>query len=255
MSHPPALTAPSLGRIAGLRHGFFGRRGGVSQGIYASLNAGPGSNDDAAAVAANRVRIAAAIGVEPDRLLSLHQVHSAKAIAVDGPWTDARPQADGLVTRTPGLAVSALAADCAPVLFADGQARVIGAAHAGWKGALGGVLEATLAEMEAQGADRARIVAAIGPCIGRASYQVGPEFRERFGADAARFFAQDEGDRWRFDLSGYCASRLSAAGVRCIDMIDDDTCAANADYFSNRRAYLRGEADYGRNLSAIALTA
>lgn len=256
---PPLLTAPRLARLSGVRHAFFGREGGVSQGIHASLNAGPGSRDAAEAVAENRARIAAAMGVAPERLLSAHQVHSALAIRVDGPWRGPRPQVDALVTTTPGLVLSALAADCAPVLFADADAGVIAAAHAGWKGALAGVLEATVAEMVAAGADVTRVVAAIGPCIGPASYEVGPEFEQRFadedGAETARFFRSGKGDRRHFDLPGYCAARLARAGVLQIDALDADTCAAEAHYFSNRRAFLRGEADYGRNLSAIALVA
>lgn len=254
--NPPALQSGALARLGGVRHGFFGRQGGVSTGIYASLNAGPGSGDDPAAVAENRARIAAAMGVGADRLLSLHQVHSALAVVVDGPWTQARPQADALVTRTPGLALSALAADCAPVLFADAEACVIAAAHAGWKGALGGVLEATIAAMESLGAQAARVVAAIGPCIGQKSYEVGPEYAARFVAadpDDARFFAQGRGDRLLFDLSGYCAQRLSRAGVGEIEVLDRDTCAEADAFFSNRRAVQREEGDYGRNLSAIAL--
>jgi len=252
---PPHVAAPGLGQDTRVRHGFFGRRGGVSAGLYATLNAGPGSSDSLQAVAANRALIAAALGVAPDRLLTAHQIHSPRAVRVDGPWDGPRPQADALVTTTPGLAVGALAADCAPVLFADPAAGVVAAAHAGWKGALAGVLEAAIDEMERCGAARSRIRAAIGPCIGRASYEVGPEFKDRFAADDARLFQPGAGDRWLFNLSGYCAGRLSAAGVAAIDVVAADTCAQDADYFSNRRAHLRGEPDYGRNLSAIVLVA
>ncbi len=259
MSGPPFATAPRLAALTGVRHGFFGRDGGVSTGLYASLNAGPGSRDAPDAVVENRARIARAMGVPPDCLLSAHQVHSALAAHVDGPWRGPRPEVDGLVTSTAGVAVSALAADCAPVLFADAEARVVAAAHAGWKGALAGVLEATVAAMIARGAAVERIVAAIGPCIGAASYEVGPEFEARFaaedGPDVARFFRAGRGDRRQFDLPAYCAAKLARAGVTQVDILGADTCALEARYFSNRRAHLRGEADYGRNLSAIALVA
>jgi hypothetical protein len=253
----PFLQSPRLAALPGVRHGFFGREGGVSAGLYTSLNAGPGSKDDPAAVAENRRRIAAAMGVDGDHLLSLHQVHSAAAVRVSGPWTGARPQADGIVTTAPGLAVSALAADCAPVLFADAEARVVAAAHAGWKGALGGVLEATLDAMVEAGAVRARIVCAIGPCIGQESYEVGPEFSARFLKEDptnARFFAPGQGDRAHFDLKAYCGARLAQAGAASVDTLSQDTCAMPAQYFSNRRAVKNAEGDYGRNLSVILLT-
>jgi YfiH family protein len=249
------FEASALAR-AGVRHGFFGRRGGVSRGVYASLNAGPGSRDDPEAVRTNRARIAAALGVSPDRLLSLHQVHSARAVRVDGPWRGVRPQADALVTTTPGLALTALAADCAPILFADPESGVIAAAHAGWRGALAGVIEAAIAEMEAAGAARARIQAAIGPCIGAESYEVGPEFRDRFVSDDAanaQFFTPGARDRLHFDLKAYCAARLERACIAGADVLIHDTCELEDDFFSNRRAVKRGEGDYGRNLSAIAL--
>jgi YfiH family protein len=259
---PAPETAPSAARssllaaLAGVRHGFFGRQGGVSTGIYASLNAGAGSSDDPAAVAENRTRIAAAFGLPPERLLSAYQIHSAEAVVVDGPWTGERPRADGLVTRCPSLAVSALAADCAPVLLADATARVVAAAHAGWRGALSGVLDRTVAAMVRAGAAKTRIVAAIGPCIAQASYEVGPEFEATFLADDAanaRFFLPGEGDRRQFDLKAYCAARLRAAGVAAVDVLAEDTCAEEERFFSNRRAFRRGEADFGRNLSVIAL--
>jgi YfiH family protein len=253
---PSAVRSSLLAALAGVRHGFFGREGGVSTGIYASLNAGAGSQDDPQAVAQNRARIAAAFGLSPDRLLSPHQVHSAEAIVVDGPWQGERPRVDGLVTRCPNLAVSALAADCAPVLFADATARVVAAAHAGWRGALAGVLDRTVAAMVRAGAAKTRIVAAIGPCIAQASYEVGPEFEEAFLRDDdanARFFLAGAGDRRHFDLKAYCAARLRAAGVAAVDVLPDDTCAEEARYFSNRRAFRRAEGDYGRNLSVIAL--
>lgn len=189
-------------------------------------------------------------------MLSANQVHSPHALTVDAPWTGPRPEADALVTAVPGLAVSALAADCAPVLFADPQARVVAAAHAGWKGALSGVLEATVAAMEQAGARRERIVAAIGPCIGQESYEVGPEFIDRLiVADAAnrRFFVPGRDDRAHFDLAGFCAARLRALGLRSVDALGLDTKSRDSEYFSHRRAVKAGEPDYGRNLSAIAL--
>jgi YfiH family protein len=245
---PPFVTS----RLLDVPHGFFGREGGVSEGVYASLNCGPGSADAPAAVAENRARAATAIGFAPSQLVSLAQVHSAIAVRCEAPWGAASPAADGIVTTTPGLAVSALAADCAPVLLAS--AGVVAAAHAGWKGALGGVLEATVAEMRTAGAGR--IVAAIGPCIAQASYEVGPEFHARFvDADAGndRFFKSGRTDRLHFDLAGYCAARLAAAGVAAVDLLGIDTCADGARYHSNRRHMLCGAKDYGRNISVIAL--
>jgi polyphenol oxidase len=195
----PAFTSSLLAGLPGITHGFFGRRGGVSGGIYASLNCGLGSRDDPDAVAENRARIAAAFGVGGSQLLTAYQVHSAKAARVEQPWGDApRPEVDGLATTAPGLAVAALAADCAPILLADGQARVVCAVHAGWKGALNGVIAAAIAEMIAAGATAPRIVAAIGPCIAQSSYEVGPEFHAQFIAiDAAfaAFFAPGAGGR------------------------------------------------------------
>jgi YfiH family protein len=255
MSNPPARLSNPLDALAGIRHGFFGRQGGVSQGIYANLNAGPGSKDDGEAVRENRTRIAGAIGVAPEKLLSLYQIHSATALFVDAVW-ESRPEADAMVTKTPGLALTALAADCAPVLFAEPGARVIGTAHAGWKGALGGVLEAAVAEMERAGANRKRIVAAIGPCIAPASYEVGPEFRDRFLAADPRseeFFAAGAGDRFFFDLPHYCAGRLAQLGLGMIDIVEADTCALEEEFFSNRRAVKNGQADFGRNCAVIML--
>ncbi len=251
MSAPPFLEADAL---AGARHAFFGRQGGVSTGLYASLNAGPGSNDQPAHVAENRARIAAAMGVARDRFVSMHQVHSADVRVIDAPWPGPWPPLDGIVTTARGLALGVLSADCAPVLFADVKAGVIGAAHAGWKGALAGVLEATLAAM--RGAGARDIVCAIGPTIQQASYEVGPEFEARFVADdshAARFFRAGDGDRRLFDLPGYCAARLERAGAAQVRSLGADTCADEARFFSNRRAVKRGEGDYGRNCAAIVL--
>lgn len=258
VSGPPHFLSNALSLAGDVRHGFFGREGGVSRGQYASLNCGPGSGDEAAAVQANRARVAAALGASPDHLLSLHQIHSPLCIIVDGPWAGERPKADALATKQPGVVLSALAADCAPVLFADPVARVIGAAHAGWKGAVGGVLEACLAAMTTLGADPARTIAAIGPCIRQPSYEVGPEFRDAvLAADAggARFFKAGSGDRLRFDLPGYCEQRLIAAGVHQVDTLPFDTYSEDAALFSYRRSVHAGEPDYGRNISAIMLMA
>jgi hypothetical protein len=259
-SHTGRLLSPdapphwTVGVLDGARHGFFGRQGGVSTGIYASLNAGTGSNDDADAVRENRRRIAAAFGAA--QLVGVHQVHSPTAVFVDAPFPGDRPHADALVTTTRGVVISILVADCTPVLFADAEAGVVGAAHAGWKGALGGVLESTIALMLEHGAARDRIAAAIGPCIHQASYEVGPEFVARFtAADAAfaRFFAQGQGDRHKFDLPAFCAARLTAAGVTRTETLPLDTYAHPDALFSHRRSVHDKAGDYGRNCAAIAL--
>jgi polyphenol oxidase len=249
-----AVRSEMLSLLAGVEHAFFGRRGGVSSGIYTSLNAGPGSGDDPAHVLENRRRIAAAMGVKPERLLSAWQVHSADALVVDGPFDGERPKVDGLVTRCPGLGLTVLTADCAPILLADPTTRVVAAVHAGWKGALSGVIETALERMVSLGASKARIVAAIGPCIAQASYEVGPEFAATFSAGdptSARFFIAGEGDRLLFDLKRFCAARLRGAGVGAVDLLPHDTCALADDFFSNRRRTKAGEPDYGRNLAAI----
>lgn len=256
---PPVVPPeePPLVRSAALAtpHAFLGRAGGVSTGLYASLNVGLGSADDPAAVAENRRRALAAV-VPGARLVTLHQVHGRTAVeAADWP-DDARPHADALVTDRPGLALGILTADCAPVLFHDPQARVIGAAHAGWKGALGGVLEATVEAMVRLGARREAIAAAIGPTIGRRSYEVDLGFAARFEAadpDNARFFAAGRPGHAFFDLEAYCAHRLAAAGLRTVEALGEDTCARPDRYFSYRRATLAAEPDYGRQLSLIAL--
>ena len=255
------LKADNLNALTGIAHGFFGRTGGVSTGIYASLNCGfsrlAGEKDGPGAVVENRRQVLAALGA-PD-LVTLSQVHSPQVVTVTSPWAMAdSPEADAMVTATAGIALGILTADCAPVLFADADAGVIGAAHAGWKGALGGVLENTLAAMERLGAERRRIVAAIGPCISQANYEVGPEFRARFvGEDAAhaRFFVPSaRAEHHRFDLEGFTAARLERAGVDRIERLSACTYARDADFFSFRRATHRGEKDYGREISAIALT-
>ncbi len=254
MTQLPALTSPLLD-LPGVRHAFFTRQGGVSTGIYASLNVGVGSKDDPEAVAENRRRAAAHLGGD---LVTAYQVHSATALVADGPWPAGPPQADGVVTATPGVVCGALAADCAPILFADASARVVAAAHAGWKGALTGVAEHAIARMEALGARRERIVAAVGPCIGPASYEVGLEYVQRFTeADPAygRFFSGGAApDKRQFDLPGFVLARLCAAGIAQCEWIGRDTCAEPDLFFSNRRAFKQGEPDYGRLLSAIVLT-
>lgn len=244
----PHIKAQTL---AGVKHGFFGREGGVSAGVYASLNAGTGSKDDPVAVVENRRRIAHAFGAE--QVIGVHQVHSPDAVFVTQPWTGERPHADALVTTTPGLVISVLTADCAPVLFADAQAGVIGAAHAGWKGAFGGVLEAAVALMRQHGARD--IKAAIGPTIHQASYEVGPEFEARFlAADPAyaRFFAPGPSGKAHFDLPAFCAARLAQLGIAA-ETAPQDTYSDAARWHSARRAGHRGEGDYGRNCAAIAL--
>jgi polyphenol oxidase len=239
--------------LDGTRHGFLGRSGGVSTGLYASLNVGLGTDDLPEAVATNRRRAVEAVAPGA-ALVTCYQVHSAGVVTVAEPLAD-RLRGDALVTDRPGIALGILTADCAPVLFADLDAGVIGAAHAGWKGALGGVTDATLAAMEALGADRARICAAIGPCIARRSYEVDAAFRDRFTADDpanARFFA-DSADRYRFDLEAYVAHRLAAAGVGRVEAVGLDTYAQPDRFFSYRRTTHAAEPDYGRQLSLIAL--
>jgi hypothetical protein len=255
MSRLPVLTSPLL-TAAGVRHAFFTRQGGVSTGLYDSLNVGRGSADDPAAVTENRARAAAHMGVEPRALLSCYQIHSAVAHLAETPWGDHRPEGDAIVTSRPGLACGALAADCAPVLLADLEAGVVAAAHAGWKGALGGIVRATVKAMGTRGAKPGRIVAAVGPCIGPASYEVGPEFFDRFAAEAPwseRFFAPAAETRRRFDLPAFVLEQLRRSGVEQAEWLGRDTCAEEALFFSNRRAFKRGEPDFGRLLSAIVL--
>jgi hypothetical protein len=250
------LTTANLADAPDIVHGFFGRQDGVSTGIYASLNCGPGSGDEREAVIANRARVQAVLGAQS--LITLYQIHSARAVNIAAAWElDQAPQADGMATNIPGIALGILTADCAPVLFADSRARVIGAAHAGWKGALAGIVESTLAAMEQLGAERARIAAAVGPCISQPNYEVGPEFRIRFldnDSSFARFFVPSvKADHWRFDLKGFVALRLDDAGIENVARFPACTYAHEGDFFSFRRATHRGEPDYGREISAIAL--
>ena len=251
------LASPLLSAIPGLRHAFFTRDGGVSEGIYASLNGGIGSNDDPANVAENRRRMAEQMGVTPKHFLSVHQTHSPNVVVSTGPWQGpSRPLADAIVTRTEGLAIAATAADCGPILLVDPNARVIGAVHAGWKGALTGIVESTVDAMEKLGAERSSIVAAIAPLIRQHSYEVGGEFVERFieaDAENALFFipAARE-DHAMFDLAGFIRMRLENTGVLMIDDIGVDTYSDER-FYSYRRSVHRKEPDYGRHVHAIAL--
>ncbi len=252
------LQAEKLAGLPGIRHAFFTRAGGVSEGIYATLNAGVGSNDAQEKVAVNRARMAAALGCPAQHLLTLYQVHSPTVVVAEKPWpADARPRADGIVTRTPGLAIAASTADCGPVLLADPGARVVGAAHAGWRGALGGVVEATIIAMEALGAARQRIHAALGPMIRQPNYGVGPDRVAHFvTADAAnaRFFVPAaRPNHSMFDLAGYVMSRLERAGIGVFEDLGLCTYADSARFYSFRRTTHHGEPDYGRHLNAIVL--
>ena len=252
------ILLDSLNGLANIRHGFFTRVGGISDGIYAGKNCGFGSGDDPDNVARNRARCIAEMADGVAALVTAYQVHSSAAAVVEAPWQpkDA-PQVDGLVTDRPNIALGILTADCAPILFADSEAGVIGAAHAGWKGASGGILEATVLAMESLGAAARRIVAAVGPCIAQASYEVGPEFRDRFLAqDRAndRFFqAGRRPGHPHFDLKGYVVAQLDGLGLAGIEADGHDTVAEEELFFSYRRATLRGEDDYGRGLSAIMI--
>lgn len=240
-----------------LRHRFFTRQGGASTGIYASRNCGFGSSDDPDRVADNRARSMEELDLPAAALHTVYQVHSADVAVVGESFAaDTAPRVDAMVTNQTGIALGILTADCAPVLLADADAGVIAAAHAGWRGALAGVVDNVVAAMIELGASRAGISAAVGPCIAQASYQVGPEFRGAFvDADAANgtWFCEGNSDRWHFDLSGFVAERLRAAGVGAVARLEEDTCADADRFFSYRRSCLKGEPDYGRNLSAIAL--
>lgn len=251
------ITTPPLADIGIVRHAFFTRQGGVSEGVFSSLNAGFGSGDDRDKVAANRKRAMARLDLAADALVTARQVHSAKVEVVERAFAHKeRPTADGFVTRAPGIALGILSADCAPVLFADPGAGVIGAAHAGWRGALGGVLEATIEAMAGLGARAADTIAAIGPCIAKDSYEVGPEFPAPFLAEEPtneRFFAAAERGHYRFDFPAYIVARLDALGLGEVTASGHDTCAEEDRFFSYRRSVLRGDDGYGRGLSAIVL--
>ena len=252
------ITLGALDRDPSIRHAFFTRRGGVSGGPFASLNCGFGSRDNPVDVERNRTIAAAQLDLVPDRLLNCHQIHGTDIVTVERPWPrTANPRADGMVTVVPGIALGVLAADCAPVLFADPEAGVVGAAHGGWRGALAGVAEATVVAMTALGARAERIRAGIGPCIGQPSYEVGPEFAARFAAEdpeSRGFFAPaDRPGHFLFDLPGYLAARLGRLGLAAIERTPHDTAAEEELFFSYRRACLRGETDYGRGLAAIVL--
>ena len=251
------LQSPLLASLPGVRHAFFTREGGVSTGLYASLNVGRGSKDEAADVAENRRRAADWFGAAPGSLLTCYQIHSATVLVAERAWGDERPEGDGVVTTEVGLVCGALAADCAPVLLADPHARVVAAVHAGWRGALAGVVESAIDAMTQEGASPMQITAVVGPCIGPKSYEVGEEFLRAFtGKDQAYevfFTPGSAADKRHFDLPSFVLSRLRAAGVNSCEWIQRDTYAEEALFYSNRRATHRAEGDYGRLLSAIAL--
>lgn len=258
VQRPSPLQSPSFSALAdrGIEHGFFTREGGVSEGLYAGLNVGVGSQDVPERIQENRARVAGWFGEDPDHLATVYQIHSPDVVVIDGPVSGDRPKADAQVTATPGVVLGVLTADCGPVLFADPDAGIIGAAHAGWKGALDGVLENTIAAMEQLGARRENIVASLGPSISQRNYEVGPEFHERFMArneDWARFFAASKREgHYFFDLPNLTVSRLRAAGVKA-ENLDICTYADEDRFFSYRRTTHRKEPDYGRQISAIML--
>ncbi|AVM75997.1 peptidoglycan editing factor PgeF [Magnetospirillum gryphiswaldense] len=250
------ITLSALNEIIHIRHGFFTREGGVSTGLYTSLNCGPGSADQPAAVAENRGRAMAMMDLPETALITVHQAHTADVVTVTGPWAEgSRPTADAMVTTVPGLALGILTADCAPVLLADRKNGIVAAAHAGWKGAIGGVLENTVARMVELGAKPKNIVGAIGPCIGQRSYEVGPDFPAAFlaeNADNADFFAPSRRDsHFLFDLPGYVSRKLARLGLIDVTRVPADTCRDGARFFSYRRATLNNEPDYGRQVSVI----
>ncbi len=248
------IRSDPFSSLPGLAHGFFGRQGGVSEGIYASLNCGPGSKDNPEHIAENRRRIAAHFDTDPEALVTLAQIHSAEVVCAHRGLRGC--EGDALITGQPGVILGVLAADCVPILLADATHRIIGAAHAGWKGALGNIMEATIAAMCKKGAKREAIQAAIGPCIAQASYEVSEDFLTPFLAkdpDNARFFQNGKPGKKHFDIRGYVALGLANAGIHRIDLLGNDTCAEADHFFSYRRATLRGEADYGRQVSCIML--
>jgi YfiH family protein len=252
------IQAPALSALPKIRHAFFTRQGGVSEGIYASLNGGIGSSDEPERVQENRRRMAEALSIAPDALISVYQVHSPDAVLVEGPWGPERPKADAMVTKVPGLALAITTADCGPVLFADAESGVIGAAHAGWRGAVTGVLESTLEAMERLGAQRSRIVAVLGPTISQAAYEVGPDFIQRFVEEAPgheRFLQPGKKPgHAMFDLPGFIGARLNAAGIEAFTDLRLCTYSDEERFFSYRRTTHRKEPDYGRLISAITLT-
>ena len=258
MSKPNPIIADVL-TAPGIAHGFFTSEGGVSGDIYTSLNCGLGSKDDADAVTENRNRVARHLGAKAGHVLTVYQIHSDKTLVADGPIERSRlPKADAIVTRTLGLVIGALAADCAPVLLADAKIGIVGAAHAGWRGAIGGILESAIDAMVALGANRRHIHAAVGPCISQSNYEVGPEFEAEFLARApgnARWFLRPTvGSRPHFDLSGYVADRLRLAGIGEVAQHSPCTFENDARLFSYRRSQRRKEPDYGRQISAIVLS-
>ncbi|MFC7291331.1 peptidoglycan editing factor PgeF [Hirschia litorea] len=259
-SRAPYIESPALSPFTlNWRHGFFGREGGVSTGVYKSLNTGPGSSDQGNRVKANRDRICVTMGALPGRMITLRQAHTNKAIIVDGPLSVAQaPEADAIVTATPGLVITALAADCAPILVGDPKANVIAAIHAGWRGAVTGVIESAIESMQTLGASPENMIAAIGPCISKESFEVGPDFEAAFldvSPWCANLFEDGEGDRLKFDLKQYCSARLIRAGVGKSEIIADDTYSQPEKYFSYRRSKAEGASDYGRNASSIMLVA
>jgi polyphenol oxidase len=252
------IQSKLLAELPSIRHGFFTRQGGVSAGVYGSLNCGLGSGDARDAVLENRDRVARHLGASGSQLLTCHQIHSATAVIVDAPWAaDAQPKADAIVTRTRGLVLATLAADCTPILFADREAGIIAAAHAGWKGALGGIVEATVVAMEQLGAHRSRICAALGPCIGPAAYEVGADFEASFIAREptySRFFTRKSNTaRPLFDMPGFAEHQLRTARLGSVENASACTYAAPERFFSYRRMTHAGDADYGRQISAIVL--
>ncbi|MFW0777595.1 MAG: peptidoglycan editing factor PgeF [Rickettsiales bacterium] len=258
MSSAPHLTCEHLMELPNIRHGFFTREGGVSDGIYSSLNCGPGSDDTPEKVIENRSRAAQTLGQELHRLVTCYQVHSAVVQQVDEPWDSiSAPEADAMVTKNPNIILGILTADCLPVLFADGKAGIIGAAHAGWKGAFHGVLENTVEAMEKLGANNNHIIATIGPGIAQASYEVGAEFRERFLAqtpDNEIYFIPGKREaHYLFGLKAYAMDRLRNIGLAHINLLERDTCFEEDAFFSFRRATLKGEPSYGRQISAITI--
>ncbi len=259
MSSAEFLTIPALAAVAGLRHGFFTRLGGVSEGPWAALNCSLSGQDDRERVRENRRRAADALGLPASALHGLTQVHGIAVAEVgEQGWREGEgPRADAVVTRRPGVLLGIVTADCAPVLFAEPEAGVIGAAHAGWRGAVDGVIEATIRAMEGLGASRARMLAAVGPCIGQASYEVGPDLREavlaRVPEDARHFAPGRREERWQFDLAGYCAARLTSAGVTAVETAGTDTLSNEQRFFSHRRRTLAGGGPIGHQLSAISI--